>query len=90
MDAVPLPGNAAPPYPLVARRAQREGRALVRVLVARDGSGSDVRLAESSGTAALDMAALEAVRTWRFSPARRAGEAAEDVILVPVTFRLTQ
>lgn len=90
MDAVPLPGNAAPPYPLVARRAQREGRALVRVLVARDGSGSDVRLAESSGTAALDMAALEAVRTWRFSPARRAGEATEDVILVPVTFRLTQ
>jgi periplasmic protein TonB len=89
-EAAPAPGNPAPAYPLAARRAQREGRALLRVVVSPDGVGRDIRLAESSGTVALDLAAVEAIRTWRFVPARRAGQATEDVILVPVVFRLTQ
>jgi protein TonB len=88
--AAPAAGNPAPVYPLAARRAQREGRALLRVVVSSDGVGRDIRLAESSGTAALDLAAVEAIRAWRFVPARRAGQATEDVILVPVVFRLTQ
>ena len=49
-----------------------------------------MRIAESSGTPSLDEAALAAVRQWRFTPARRNGEAAEDVVLVPVSFTLLQ
>lgn len=82
-EAAPAPGNPAPAYPLAAL-------ALLRVVVSPDGVGRDIRLAESSGTVALDLAAVEAIRTWRFVPARRAGQATEDVILVPVVFRLTQ
>lgn len=87
-EAQPLPENPSPLYPVAARRAQREGRALLRVVVATDGASREVRLAESSGTPVLDAAALEAVRAWRFLPARRNGATVEDVVLVPVVFRL--
>lgn len=88
--AEPVAGNPPPAYPAAARRAGREGRAVLRVVVSRTGEGRDVRIAESSGTASLDEAALAAVRLWRFAPARRNGEVAEDVVLVPVSFRLLQ
>ena len=87
-EAQPRAGNPPPHYPVAARRALREGRAVLRVVVSRDGEGREVRVAESSGTPILDAAALDAVRAWRFAPARRNGVAIEDVILVPVVFRL--
>jgi len=88
--AEPAAGNPAPSYPVSARRAGREGRAVLRVVVTSTGEGREVRIAESSGTPSLDEAALAAVRQWRFTPARRGGEAAEDVVLVPVSFTLLQ
>lgn len=90
VPAEPAAGNAAPAYPVAARRSGREGRAVLRVVVSSTGEGRDVRIAESSGTPSLDEAALAAVRQWRFTPARRNGEAAEDVVLVPVSFSLLQ
>lgn len=87
--ATPMPGNPAPVYPMAARRAHREGRVILRVAVSGDGGGRDIRVAESSGTPSLDEAAVQAVRAWRFMPAMRNGVSAEDVILVPVVFRLT-
>ena len=90
VPAEPAAGNPAPAYPVAARRSGREGRALLRVVVSSTGEGRDVRIAESSGTPSLDEAALAAVRQWRFTPARRNGEAAEDVVLVPVSFTLLQ
>ncbi|MBM3480773.1 MAG: TonB family protein [Alphaproteobacteria bacterium] len=88
--AEPAAGNSAPSYPVSARRTGREGRAVLRVVVTITGEGREVRIAESSGTPSLDEAALAAVRQWRFTPARRGGEAAEDVVLVPVSFTLLQ
>ena len=90
VPAEPAAGNPAPAYPVAARRSGREGRALLRVVVSSTGEGRDVRIAESSGTPSLDEAALAAVRQWRFTPARRNGETAEDVVLVPVSFTLLQ
>jgi protein TonB len=86
--AQPLAGNPSPAYPFAARRAQREGRTVLRVRVSPEGETREVQLAESSGTASLDEAALHAVRGWRFAPARRAGMPVADEILVPVQFRL--
>lgn len=90
VPAEPAAGNPAPAYPVAARRAGREGRAVLRVVVSSTGEGREIRIAESSGTPSLDDAALAAVRQWRFTPARRNGEAAEDVVLVPVSFTLLQ
>lgn len=90
VPAEPAAGNPAPAYPVAARRAGREGRAVLRVVVSSTGEGREIRIAESSGTPSLDEAALAAVRHWRFTPARRNGEAAEDVVLVPVSFTLLQ
>lgn len=75
-------------YPLVARRRGEEGTVTLRVHVRRDGVPASVGLEKSSGSSALDHAALEAVRAWRFAPARQGEEAVDAWVLVPVVFRL--
>jgi len=80
--------NPAPRYPLIARRNGEQGTVTLRVLVARDGTPVRVTLEQSSGSRHLDDAALEAVRSWHFVPARRGGEAIEAWVLVPIVFRL--
>lgn len=84
-----LPGNPAPVYPLPARRAGREGRTVLRVLVDASGNCSEAHILASSGTPSLDEAALAAVRRWRFHPARLDGQAVEKSLDVPVAFSLT-
>jgi len=44
----------------------------------------------SAGHPDLDQAAMEAVRRWRFEPARRGADAVAMWVLLPVEFRLTQ
>jgi protein TonB len=78
----------APLYPEAARRAGQEGRVTLRVRVARDGAASRVAVEKSSGSPHLDAAALEAVKAWRFTPARRGADAVESWMLVPIVFRL--
>lgn len=80
--------NPAPRYPLAARRAGEQGTVTLRVLVARDGLPMRVELERSSGSRHLDAAALEAVRAWRFVPARRGSDPVESWVLVPIVFRL--
>lgn len=80
--------NPPPRYPLAARRNSEEGTVLLRVLVTIDGSAARVELDRSSGSTSLDGAALEAVRNWRFVPARRGSQNIEDWVRVPVVFRL--
>jgi protein TonB len=80
--------NPPPRYPRAARRSSEEGTVLLRVLVTIDGTAARVELDRSSGSASLDSAALEAVRNWRFVPARRGAENVEDWVRVPVVFRL--
>jgi protein TonB len=60
----------------------------LKVLVTREGRAAQVDLDKSSGSPALDTAALEAVRNWQFVPARRGQEAIESWVLVPVVFKL--
>lgn len=80
--------NPAPPYPGLARRLGEEGRVLLRVQVAPDGSAAQVELRQSSGFARLDAAALETVRRWRFVPARQGGDTVAAWVLVPISFSL--
>ncbi|BCB25164.1 hypothetical protein SKTS_00500 [Sulfurimicrobium lacus] len=80
--------NPPPTYPMAARRRGIEGRVLVRAEVQTDGSCSRVELKAGSGSDSLDQAALEAVRKWRFIPARRGSQLLTAWVEVPITFKL--
>jgi len=80
--------NPAPSYPHAAARSNVQGTVTLRVLVTREGLPARVELEKSSGSAQLDQAALETVKTWRFAPARRGAEPVEDTVIVPIVFRL--
>lgn len=80
--------NPAPLYPALARRAREEGRVLLRVLVSADGRAQMVELAQSSGSERLDEAAIDAVRRWRFVPARRGDQRIAAHVNVAVVFSL--
>jgi periplasmic protein TonB len=79
---------AAPAYPARERRLGVEGVVRLRVRVAADGSVESVEVYRSSGTAALDLAAVDAVLAWRFEPALLEGAPVPDLVLVPVRFVL--
>ena len=90
-EARPIGGgvaNPAPRYPFSARRRGQEGRVVLRVEVDPAGHAADVTVAHSSGVSVLDRAAAEAVRRWRFQPARRGGVPVVGRIEVPILFRL--
>ncbi len=80
--------NPPPVYPLAARRRGFEGTVLVRAEVSADGECLRVELNKTSGHEVLDQAALEAVKKWRFVPARRGNQAVADWVGVPITFKL--
>ena len=83
-----LLSNPAPRYPLVSRRSGEQGTVALRVLVTREGLPARVDVEKSSGSRYLDAAALEAVKGWRFTPARQGQNPIESWMLVPVVFRL--
>ena len=77
-----------PSYPATARRLGIQGTTLLKVHVLVDGRVGDVVVQESAGHADLDRAAADAVRRWRFDPARRGNDAVSMWVLLPVEFRL--
>ena len=76
-----------PEYSDEARKAKYQGTVVLWLIVGPDGRPRDIRLARSLGMG-LDEKALEAVRTWRFDPARKDGQPVSVQINVEVTFRL--
>lgn len=80
--------NPPPVYPTLARRLGEQGRVMLRVLVRADGTPAEVEINHSSGFTRLDRAALDAVRKWRFIPARRGDTPVTAPVLVPVSFTL--
>src|SRR5262245_49472900 len=77
-----------PTYPAAPRRLGIQGTTLLRVHVLADGRIGDVLVEKSGGHPDLDQAATEAVRAWRFDPARRGTEPVAMWVLLPVEFRL--
>lgn len=75
-----------PAYPPEAECESEGGTTVLRVTIEKDGVPSQVAQAQGSGNAALDKAALEAVRTWTFRAATRNGQPVTHTITVPVTF----
>ncbi|MCD8360125.1 MAG: TonB family protein, partial [Acidaminococcaceae bacterium] len=78
-----------PNYPGSARSASIEGTTTVRILVGYEGEVESVVVAESSGNAALDAAAVDACYSWQFSGAKNGvGQKIRCYTYVPITFRL--
>lgn len=77
-----------PEYPLEALRRNEAGRVLLRVDVGSDGTPTNLDFIDRSGSQALDRAAMDAVRDWRFTPARSNGRPVASQVTVPVDFVL--
>ena len=76
-------------YPPDLYRDRTEGTVVLRLFVDAEGTliADSTRIAEGSGTPALDSAALAAVSLMRFAPARQEGVAVGTAFLQPVHFR---
>lgn len=82
--------NRPPKYPAECRRLRQQGTVVLHVVIEPDGSVSLVRLARSCGHALLDEAAVEAVRSWVFTPASSNGVSVRSDADVPIVFVLRE
>jgi TonB family protein len=76
-----------PVYTEEGRRRSVEGDVVMEVVVRADGSIGNVRVLQGLG-AGLDQRAIDAVRQWRFTPARRYGTPVDVLVEIAVEFRL--
>ena len=75
-----------PVYPEVAKQARIEATVILEVLVDEQGEVANVRVVR--GHPALDQAAMDAVKQWRYSQTLLNGEAVPVITTVTVTFKL--
>jgi protein TonB len=80
--------NPAPAYPRHSLRLGETGKVLLLVFVSSSGQAEEVKIKASSGYERLDEAALNAVRKWRFTPARENGVAVAGWVTIPIIFKL--
>ncbi|MDI9239662.1 energy transducer TonB [Lysobacter sp. LF1] len=66
------------------------GQVVLQLSIGTDGRPASVEVFRGSGVAALDKAALEGVRGWRFKPATRDGQPLTSKLQVPVNFHPPQ
>lgn len=86
-DAAHL-NNPAPVYPVMSRRLGEQGRVVLDVYILPSGLVGEIRLKVSSGSKRLDEAALQAVRRWKYVPAKRGDEAIAYWYVQPLSFSL--
>jgi protein TonB len=78
-----------PPYPEQARAQRLDGLVLLLVSVDEDGHVTSACLRQGCGHAVLDRAALEAVRSWKFTPARQGGRTISATVEIPIRFNFS-
>ena len=81
---------SAPVYPKALAEQRVEGTVLLRVAVGADGKPGAIDLDPTSPAlpAALNEAAIAAVRNWTFNPATKDGKPVPAQVVVPVKFAL--
>ena len=70
-----------------ARQRGISGDVVLEIVVRRDGTVGDVKILQGLG-GGLNDRAVQAVRQWRFAPARRHGAAVDVIVEVAVEFKL--
>ena len=76
-----------PEYSEEARKAKYQGTVVLYVEIGPDGRTHNIRIQRSLGLG-LDEKAVEAVRTWKFEPARKDGQPVSVGVNIEVYFRL--
>lgn len=84
MRAPRLLFGPAPAYPLLARQARVAGDVVIDAVI--DERGNVVEMHTISGLPILALAAMEAVRQWKYEPTTLGGEAVSVRLLVTITF----
>lgn len=77
-----------PRYPESARREGIEGITLLKFQVLIDGTVGRILIERSAGHQELDRTAVEAIKQWRFEPARRGSQPIAVWVALPVRFEL--
>ena len=80
--------NPKPPYPPLAVKMRLEGRVGIIAEVLPDGRAGRVGIESSSGHDLLDQSALQTVKQWQFTPARKDGVIITQVVRIPINFNL--
>jgi protein TonB len=80
--------DVAPAYPAIARTAHVEGVVILEAVLDAQGAVSSVRVLRS--IAALDQAAVDAVRLWHFTPALLNNQPVPVVMTITVNFTLNR
>ena len=89
-NGITPPHAIVSPDPVYAEEAQREhveGTVILWLIIDEHGLPHDIKVARSAGHG-LDEKAIEAVRQWRFDPARKDGNPVAVQINIEVKFRL--
>ena len=76
-----------PEYSEEARKAKYQGTVVLWLVVSSEGKPQQIRVQRALGMG-LDEKAIEAVRQWRFEPAKKDGQPVPVMINVEVNFRL--
>jgi protein TonB len=82
-----LAGATIPPYPPEARAARKTGVVVLKAIVYADGTVGDVRVVE--GEEPFASAAVQAVRSWRYEPARLNGQPIAVYREIRIPFKLS-
>jgi periplasmic protein TonB len=88
-DAIPprpKSSNVIPPYPQEARADGRTGVVVLEIVILADGSVDHVRVVR--GDEPFASAAVDAVKTWKYEPARFKGQPISVYKTFSVTFKL--
>jgi len=89
IDAPPHPKSSIKPeYPAASRERGEQGKVLLEIAVTAEGAVSEAKVVSSSGFAALDDAAVKAVRRAKFVPAKSEGRAVPGRVRLTLAFRL--
>ena len=85
-DEMPVPiKSVAPAYPADMKRDGTSGLVVVQVAINENGDVVGCTVAKSSRVE-FEAAAVQAVQSWKFKPAKKAGVAVSVKINVPVKF----
>lgn len=80
--------NNPPVYPALAKLRGYEGVVLVYAEILPDGRVGSTEVSKSSGYTILDKSAIEAVKLWKFEPAKKAGKPFAVRVKLPIKFVL--
>jgi protein TonB len=81
--------NPEPSYPPAAQKHGLQGKVVLKIHVSASGHPDNVSIAKSSGYDILDAAAVKAVTTWVFEPAKRGQKPIDGWVNVPIDFKLS-